>query len=171
MRWLHSALDLLDRIDDRCFLTAPLALGGCRVSSQLRHVIEFYECFLDGLAFAHIDYEARKRDMTLETSRQAAAKRIRKLIARLAAEIETSRDSVLFTRVEDAEAMSLEDPFMLSSVKRELMALSSHTVHHFALISMILRAHGVAVDPDFGVAPSTLRHRTGGRVSIAPEAA
>jgi hypothetical protein len=31
--------------------------------------------------------------------------------------------------------------------------LSSHTVHHFALIALTLRAHGVAVDPKFGVAP------------------
>jgi hypothetical protein len=37
--------------------------------------------------------------------------------------------------------------------------LCSHAVHHFALIAMILRAHGIDVDPKFGVAPSTLRDR------------
>ncbi len=45
-----------------------------------------------------------------------------------------------------------------SSLRRELHFLLSHTVHHYALIAMILARHGVEVEPDFGVAPSTLRH-------------
>jgi len=47
---------------------------------------------------------------------------------------------------------------MESSVSRELQVLSSHTIHHFALIAMTLRLHGVEMDPDFGMAPSTLRY-------------
>ena len=38
------------------------------------------------------------------------------------------------------------------------MVLSSHTIHHFALIGITLRESGLAVDPDFGVANSTLRN-------------
>ena len=47
---------------------------------------------------------------------------------------------------------------MESSISRELQVLSSHTVHHFALIAMTLRMHGVEIDSDFGMAPSTLRY-------------
>jgi hypothetical protein len=47
---------------------------------------------------------------------------------------------------------------MESSLSRELQVLSSHTIHHFALIAVTLRAHGVQMDADFGMAPSTLRH-------------
>jgi len=39
-----------------------------------------------------------------------------------------------------------------------LQVLSSHTVHHFALIAMTLRLHGVEMEPGFGMAPSTLRY-------------
>jgi hypothetical protein len=60
--------------------------------------------------------------------------------------------------MEDAEAVSLSDIFMQSSASRELQVLSSHTVHHFALIAMTLRMHGVEMDPGFGMAPSTLRY-------------
>ncbi|NIP97468.1 MAG: hypothetical protein GWO24_30170, partial [Akkermansiaceae bacterium] len=42
---------------------------------------------------------------------------------------------------------------------RELQFLVSHTVHHFAMIGGICRALGVALEDDFGVAPSTIRHR------------
>ena len=64
----------------------------------------------------------------------------------------------LWVRMEDAVGIPLEDSFMESSISRELQVLSSHTVHHFALIAMTLRMHGLEVDPDFGMAPSTLRY-------------
>ena len=60
--------------------------------------------------------------------------------------------------MEDAESAAVRDSFMESSVSRELQVLSSHTVHHFALIAVTLRAQGVQMDPDFGMAPSTLRY-------------
>jgi hypothetical protein len=48
---------------------------------------------------------------------------------------------------------------MWSTACRELQALRSHTIHHFAVIAMALHAWGIAADPDFGVAPSTLAAR------------
>jgi hypothetical protein len=42
-----------------------------------------------------------------------------------------------------------------------LQFLCSHTVHHFALIKLLLDGTGVDLAPEFGVAPSTLAyHRT-----------
>ena len=66
-------------------------------------------------------------------------------------------DRALMVRMEDAGPTP--DCWMSSSLARELQMLSSHTIHHFALIAMTLRAHGVELDADFGVAPSTLRAR------------
>ena len=60
--------------------------------------------------------------------------------------------------MEDAAASGISECFMDSSISRELQVLSSHTVHHFALIAMTLRMHGVELDSDFGMAPSTLRY-------------
>ena len=45
-----------------------------------------------------------------------------------------------------------------STVRRELQFLLSHTIHHFALIGLLLHQQGIDPGPDFGVAPSTLRH-------------
>src|SRR5262249_43081278 len=107
----------------------------------------------------------------LESSNAVAAERICGIIARLEAEPLLQYDGVLFVRMEDAAGFDLADPFLMSSVTRELMALSSHTIHHFALIAMTLRAHGVVVNPDFGVAPSTLRYREQKQAVRAAEAA
>jgi hypothetical protein len=130
-----------------------------KVGGQFRHILEFYECLLDGLASSHIDYDARRRDLILQSSRSAAGDRIDAILARLEAQPALLCDCVVWVRLEDAEGARVVEPFLASSLGRELQALRSHTIHHFALIAMMLRALGVTVDPDFGVAPSTLRYR------------
>ena len=97
-----------------------------------------------------------KRDESIERSRHAASIAIRSIIYALDTSAEQER--VVWVRMEDAEASGVSESFMESSITRELQALSSHTVHHFALIAVTLRAHGVQMDPDFGMAPSTLRY-------------
>jgi hypothetical protein len=52
-----------------------------------------------------------------------------------------------------------EDVWMPSTLGRELEFLRSHTVHHYALIALIFRAHEASVPSSFGVAPSTLRYQ------------
>lgn len=46
-----------------------------------------------------------------------------------------------------------------TSVGRELRFLLSHTVHHCALIAILLSLRGGEVPNGFGIAPSTERHR------------
>jgi hypothetical protein len=58
----------------------------------------------------------------------------------------------------DEPGLAPGDGFVTSSLARELRSVASHTVHHFALVALQLRLAGVAVDPRFGVAPSTWAH-------------
>jgi hypothetical protein len=43
-----------------------------------------------------------------------------------------------------------------STLGRELLFLSSHTVHHFALLGNYCKAAGVEMGADFGKAPATV---------------
>jgi hypothetical protein len=97
-----------------------------------------------------VDYDARQRDELLEKSRSAASDRIRLLIRRLRSAGHLLEDRPISVRNE-------ADCWLSSSIGRELQTLSSHTIHHFALISAVLTLHGIDVDPDFGMSPSTLR--------------
>jgi len=162
-RWLGQALELLGRIDHARFSTSPAGFAPHRVSGHLRHIVEFYECFLDGMESLQINYDARRRDPSIEVSQPAAADRIRSIMARLHPASGPRSEGIVLARIEDADGLGIADPFVISSVGRELMMLSSHTIHHFALTAMTLRAHGFDVDPDFGVAPSTLRFQASQR--------
>jgi hypothetical protein len=150
--WLKQALSLVHQVDDVHYRLAPQGLSPHRVGSHLRHVLDFYDCFLDGLVSSHVDYDARQRDENVESNRHAAVRKIRTIMQRLQELPTGAGDSVILVRAENTT-----DVFIRSTVGRELQALSTHTIHHFALIAITLRVHGFAVDPAFGMSPSTLR--------------
>jgi len=155
LRWLRQALELLERIDDHVYATAPVGMAPHRAGGHLRHIVDFYRAFLDGLAEHRIDYDARRRDTRVERSREAAAAAIRWIIRELEANAVLRAAARVWVLMEDAG--DAPDAYLESSVVRELQVLSSHTIHHFALIAVTLRGHGVEMDADFGMAPSTLR--------------
>jgi hypothetical protein len=114
-------------------------------------VIEFYECFLDGLPGCRIDYDARRRNTAIENSRSVALRVLRSIEHRLSLNSSVDERSPLNVRDDEAE--------MQSTAGRELGSLMNHAVHHMALIAIALTAFGVSLDPSFGVATATLRYR------------
>jgi hypothetical protein len=163
---LQQAAALMPSLDDSTFSTSPRGLEPHRVGGHLRHVLEFYDCFLDGVKTSGIDYDARKHDKTLERNRHAAGLKISSIMRRLEEAASLPECLALTVRMEGSQA----DVWLRSSIGRELQALSSHTIHHFALIAVTLRLHGVEVEPDFGMSPSTLRFQTARRQSAFAEA-
>src|SRR5438874_9884540 len=83
VRWLRQALRLVGSLDDAAYSTTPRGLAPHRAGAHLRHILDFYRCFLEGLEFSHIDYDVRRRDDTIEYSREAASAAIRTIIRTL----------------------------------------------------------------------------------------
>lgn len=164
-RWLLQALALLEKVSDEAYAGTPAGLEPHRAGAHLRHILEFYDCFLCGMRTGYIDYDARRRDPVIERSRAEAARRIQEIIASLNSGSYEHENFIVMVRMEGADELGITGGWLASSVSRELQALSSHTIHHFALIAMTLRAQGVPVDLSFGVAPSTLHHQNRMRAS------
>ena len=70
----------------------------------MRHVLEFYRCFLDGLDSSHIDYDSRRRDESIERSRHAASIAITSIIHALGAHAEQER--IVWVRMEARQKKS-----------------------------------------------------------------
>ena len=155
---LRQGLALLDRLDDEAYLCTPPGerVGG--VGPQLRHVIDYYRCFVRDVCSGRVDYDRRERHPEVETSRAAAAERLTALIDELQALESAELPSELDVKADRDPLLPEEQLWARSSVGRELMFLASHTVHHFAIMAITLAGHGVSVGRGFGVAPSTLRH-------------
>lgn len=151
---LEQALTLLDGLDDAQY-ASPRG-NWSPVGAQLRHVIEHYQSLLSGLPGRSVDYDARARDATIEASRHRAGAVVRELIAALdgiKALPETTPLRINMTCSPEASAT-----WSGSTLGRELQFLVSHSIHHFALIKLLIAPDGTPLDGDFGIAPSTLSH-------------
>jgi hypothetical protein len=120
-------------------------------------VLEHYLCFLQGLPARRIDYDARARDERIESSRAAALDATRDVLAALL-HLDPHGDPAVEIQM-DSGSGDLGEDWRASSVGRELQFLCSHTVHHFALIKLLLEGAGVELAVEFGVAPSTLAYQ------------
>lgn len=122
------------------------------IGQHIRHCVEHYEEFLSAASeLRELDYEKRPRDMKVETDRDEAVKRLEQIGDSLDSIITECRKIIVWDNGATAPASS--------SLSRELQFLLSHTVHHFALISVISSIRGRCVPSNFGIAPSTLRYR------------
>ena len=155
---LEQARTLIARIADEDFRGPGSEGPGGGVGSQLRHVVDYYACFARDVRGTRIDYDARDRDPALEQDRERA----RSSLATLRAELESVgrdlEDFAVETRMECEGLPEEQVVWSASSVFRELQFLASHTVHHFALVALLLRQRGVEVPAEMGVAPSTLEY-------------
>lgn len=156
----EAAYRLFEMVPDDIYAAAIPPLTDFGVGSHIRHCIEFYQCFFTGLSGGTVDYDRRERNPKIATDRRAALIAMRGLIGQLR-DFEAS-DAELAVFAESEGRGSLDRPHV-SSVERERTFLLSHTIHHFAIVGLLLKLQGIEPPADFGVAPSTLAHwrRTG----------
>ena len=156
---LKQGVGLIRRLEDRHYLPEPGRNRTASVGMQFRHGLDFYFCLLEGLHTGEVDYECRRRDDRIAEDRLHAITRIDDLTEKLGNLSSPEAERSIRTRGE-APAGATHDtaPWADSSVLRELQFLFSHTVHHYAIIRLLLSAKGFDAGEQFGVAPSTLRH-------------
>ena len=151
---LKQGINLIARLDDHLYTQPNHELSLSGVGAHFRHCIDFYHNFLNGVESGRINYDLRERDERLETNRLFAIDKLGALIADL-----SLMSTMEGSRVVEALLEGTSDSdWSISSLKRELQFLLSHTIHHYALIALTLRSHGFDPGAEFGVAPSTLRH-------------
>jgi len=154
---LRQGCVLLDSTSEE---TYTLSLGGTAsgtVGAHYRHVLEHFISILEGLASARINYDARKRDIKIETSITYARVVTEALIEDFRAispHLLERECSVIYTvAYGDSEAEEVR-----STIAREIMFSVGHAIHHFAIIKLLCAGAGVQLPYEFGVAPSTLKH-------------
>ena len=157
--YLLQADQLIESLDDDTFCQAHCECHGASLGQHLRHCIEHYLCLLNQMGEAKIDYDLRPRDPEIECSTTASREAISKVLELLAkATNDWPESTPVQVHMDCGDGECSDIGWQPSSVGRELQSLVSHTVHHFAIISIMCQKMGIPLHPDFGVAPSTLRH-------------
>lgn len=168
---IRSAERIVGELDPELYRRSPEPLAGGSIGAHLRHCLDTCALLCEGVPQGLVDYGARGRDVAVETDPErglAACAAVRAGLARLA---ELPSDTPLAVRPERTGPTGPTgqgpEATVKSSLGREVEALRSHTLHHFAMVAVFLRHFGLEPDPAFGVAPSTLAHWEASR-SCAP---
>jgi uncharacterized damage-inducible protein DinB len=146
---LRQGAALFERLESAVYAGGGEARSGS-IGAHLRHVLDHYDAFLAGLDGDEIDYDVRARGTAVESDRHEGLRRMAEVEGRLGKVAAAELDRRLRIRDEASDS--------LSSARRELQFLQSHTVHHWAIVALLLAQHGIETPSHFGLAPSTLRY-------------
>lgn len=160
---MESALASLDRLlDDLAgvLITVPPDVYRARIApavsgtigEHVRHALD-HVAALAGSDGVHLSYDGRVRGTRVESDPHAALLDILRLKSAFGSWRQRSLDDPILVgsimaRADDAVAS-------WSSIGRELAFVVNHTIHHQALIAMLLAWQGESVPERFGLAPST----------------
>jgi len=153
LRLFSQLAELLDQLSDEEYCIPIAALSGSTIGQHFRHVIECFQELEKGYHGGDVNYDLRRRDRCLETSRQLALRHIDLMGA-----VPGRQDKLLRLHAAFDEGTGVS---LSSTYYRELLHNLDHTVHHMALIRVGLSAFPrIRLPESFGVAYSTLRSRT-----------
>ncbi|NNF01693.1 MAG: DinB family protein [Bacteroidia bacterium] len=133
-------------------------LSGASIGMHFRHVIEFFDCVVDGVSNGMINYDLRKRNGVIEQDPLAASRRILELRNWIQ---EQHEDKALELQSDMCEGDTFLGSGVRSSYNRELIYAIEHAIHHMAIIkiAVINSFPDLQLEPNFGVAFSTVRYR------------
>ncbi len=167
IRHLNQGAELLMSLSDELYVKTAPGLYESGIGSHIRHNLDHVSSFTRGWRKGRVDYDDRPRETRIEEDRRYACDKIRRLVEDLERMEEGTGGLPLLVKMDSGAAASETSVWSRSTVERELQGLISHTIHHYALIAFILRHEGQEPEEDFGVAPSTLKHRHDG-IPCAP---
>jgi uncharacterized damage-inducible protein DinB len=123
------------------------------IAAHVRHTIDHLVALFDGIKLGCIDYDSRRRGTDIERSRMAARAELDRLTHLL---YWLSEDDLrVALEVDGVVAESGRRVTSYSTVARELMFVLSHTIHHKAIIALLLATRGQRTPERFAMAPST----------------
>jgi len=149
---LTALIQVLQNLpDNETYQYQVSSLSGASIGQHTRHIIELYQCLLNGYAVGIVNYDNRKRVHLLETNREAAIEALALIATTL-----NQPDKELTIQCDSLESGQL----IKSNYYREVYYNLEHCIHHQALIKVALVTIGLhAVPEQFGIAPSTIQYR------------
>ena len=155
IEFLKQAQRLIDELSDDQYQNNDLPPFNSGVGKHIRHVLDFYRAFLNRQQ-DKVNYDQRVRQPEVEVDRSVAIQHIEDVCQALAKE--TAIDAAVWSKNDEAVETPADQGYRRSTIGRELQFLVNHTVHHYAVIAILLHGQGFKTPQGFGVAISTLAY-------------
>jgi hypothetical protein len=144
----------LNQLTNEQYKQPSRILFDATIGQHVRHIIELFQCLVNGYEEGVVNYEKRKRDYRIETDKIFASS----LLKDIYQELDRPNRSMTL-EAEDYEE-SLETVAIPSNYYREIAYNLEHTIHHMALIRVgINEVSSINLPAEFGVAYSTIKFR------------
>jgi len=146
--------ETLNQLSNDEYIQPSMILFNASIGQHVRHIIELFLCLEKGYETGVVNYEKRKRDYMIETSKDFAIELLKDIYHRL-----ERPDKDLVMEAEDYE--NTEGVVIIrSNYYREIAYNLEHTIHHMALIRVgINEVSTIELPQEFGVAYSTIKYR------------
>jgi hypothetical protein len=154
---LTQCLAFVLAVPDASYCKPSCTIRGGTVGKHLRHTLDHFSAVLGVVNEPDqpIDYDARERNVPMETDRRIAIIAMSDLRDQLAAAASEGLERTVRVRVMiDGDGRRAD---LGSTLGRELAFATHHAVHHQAMMKAIATEFGVVVSEHFGKANSTLK--------------
>jgi uncharacterized damage-inducible protein DinB len=154
-RLLEELATLLSGISTEVYCAGFVSEVSGSIGEHVRHCLDHVSALVAADPAVTLSYDHRHRGTLIEADRTAALERIEQLGDALAGWATRSMEEPV--RVESKISPSGEVAVGWSTLARELAFVVSHTIHHQAIIGLLLAIHGRPVPSRFGHSPTTPR--------------
>jgi hypothetical protein len=154
---LEQLRDVITLLPAALYVARPAARVSGSAGEHVRHCLDHVASMLTAVAGEPLCYDRRRRGTTVEIDPVAAVSEIERQLACLDRLPNIALDRpIVLSAVLDPCGSAVP---MRSTLGRELAFVLLHTVHHCALIAVLLEWQGWRVPHDFGMAPATRQDR------------
>jgi len=151
---LDDVSAVLMQVDIDGYLARPAGGVSGSVGAHVRHLLDHVSAFVETGCAGELCYDHRQRGTSVEADPAEALSQIYRLqlgLERIA--VRPQAEPVLVRSHLDRQGRSIAS---WSTLGRELAFVMSHTIHHQAIIALLLAGRELASVPErFGYAPST----------------
>ena len=130
---------------------------GSSIGQHLRHALDMYKALRKALETSVVDYNLRRRGDPVEVDRNLALAELGETQGWLLNITPIIQGQAVIVKTETTLSHRKIESYQ-SSFGRELGFVTSHLIHHFAIMVSIARIAGEQVDPEMGLAPATVNY-------------
>ena len=154
IRLLDELGAVLLQVAPDTYTARPLPDVSGSVGEHVRHILDHVTAFVSAQPSSVLTYDRRDRGTPVETDPAAALRVILRLISALS----DAHTNLEMPVVVDSVLTRGAGPLTTwSTLGRELAFVVNHTIHHQALIAVLLSMDGAPLSEAFGYAPTTPR--------------
>lgn len=150
---LRELRSMIERLDDESYAAPAPGRSSGGVGGHVRHCLDHVGALVSATRSRFCSYDRRARGTDVERCRRAALRQV----ADLEAEIASLAQDILDVPIAVETQSDTQGTMVVttSTVAREIVFVTSHIVHHNALVAYLLASHGTHMGARFGVAPAT----------------